>query len=430
MALSGIQSAIAQELVPDRPAARLELGFGQSDNLNRDAAELRSDVTRLGAAFDVRRNGDRLRGVLVGDLQLAKYGADLPDDDELLGSVDGQVALHAVQDRFWWDIRHGSGQVRTDPRAPISPENRERTAVTTLGPNLVLPLGGRNSFEASAYLSERRFQNTSELDSELTTARVGVSRLINPVTRVGLHFEQSKNEFDVQPDVYRFKTLMLEYRKELASGEAAVSAGRGRIEIGGESDATLVTRLNWSRALGSRSTLEIYGGRELTDAGLLFASGGVMGGALDTSGLLSVPRTEDGRLQGVVLSRSPLRRRTAGASFEVGGEFGRFSVSLATAEDRFETDPNLDSDSTTLTLGGVRQLNPLWEIEAYVTRFDQDYMVIATENEDHFLRVTLSRQLARSTHLRLSLERNRRVSAVDAFDENLALVSLRRDFGR
>lgn len=424
-------TVVAQEPTPDeRPTAYVGLELGQSDNLNRDAAETRSDITRIAAGFDTRHEGNRLRGSLVGDLQFAKYGADLPDDDELLGSVDGQVALHAVPNRFWWDVRYGSGQVRTDPRAPISPENRERTSVTSLGPSIALPLGDRNTFEASAYVSTRRFDGTSELNSDLTTARVGVSRLIDPVTRVAVRFEQSRNEFDVQPESYRFKTAMLEYRRELASGEAAVSAGRGRVEIGGDADATWVMRLNWSRALGSRSRLTLWGGRELTDAGQLFATGGFSGSAPDVSGLPSLPQGVDGRLQGVILSRSPLRRRSAGASFEMGSERGRFNVSLSAFEDEFENEPSLDNDSTSVTAGGSRRLNPMWQIEGYVTVLAQEYGEIAAESEDQFLRLTVSRRLARSSSLGFSLERNRRVDAADAFDENAAFVTLRRDFGR
>src|SRR5690606_15392061 len=106
------------------------------------------------------------------------------------------------------------------------------------------------------------------------------------------------------------------------------------------------------------------------------------------------PRGVDGRLQGVILSRSPLRRGSAGATFAVGSDFGRFTVSLAAFEDALEDEPNLDNESTSLTIGGFRRLNPVWQIEAYVTRFEQEYTDLALENEDQFFRVTVSRQLA------------------------------------
>lgn len=433
-AITASQSVPAQEPTLERPSAYLELGLGQSDNINRDDAEIRSDITRLGAGFNARHEGSRLRGALLGDLQYVKYGADLvADDDELLGSVDGQVALYAVPDRFWWDLRHGTGQVRTDPRAPISPENRERTSVSSIGPNIALPLSARNTFEASAYFSARRFETTSELDSDLTTVRVGISRDIDPVTRFAVRYEQSKNDFDELPEAYRFKTLVLEYRKQLASGEAAASAGRGRIEVAGDANETWVARLNWGRNLGSRSRLEVWGGRELTDAGQLFATGGVLGSTLDVSGLLAGPRGVDGRLQGVALSRSPQRRQSAGASFEIRSDFGRLNVSLVAFEDEFDNEPNFNNDSTSATIGGSRRLNPVWQIEGYVTRFAQDYTTLAIENEDQFARITVSRQLARNSSLGFTLERNRRVNAVDtvdAFNENAVFVALRHGFGQ
>src|SRR5690606_12511661 len=141
-------------------------------------------------------------------------------------------------DRFRWDAESNFGQVRTDPSAPVGPENRERTTVFSTGPRLSWPFGGRNTLEVGADVAERRFETTETLDSRLTTARLGVARAIGPVTRVALTFERSENEFEIQEERYEFQILSLEYRKQLASGEAVASAGRGAVEIQGESEDT------------------------------------------------------------------------------------------------------------------------------------------------------------------------------------------------
>ncbi|HEY8549716.1 MAG TPA: hypothetical protein VIL35_07170, partial [Vicinamibacterales bacterium] len=150
--------AFAQRVVEEAPPpeARIELGVGESDNLNRDAAALRSDMTILGLGFGARRNTRLVRGALAGDVELREYGAEgLADDDEVLGSIDGVLELHVVPDRFRWDAESNFGQVRTDPSAPVGPENRERTTVFSTGPRLSWPVGGRNTLEVGADVAER-----------------------------------------------------------------------------------------------------------------------------------------------------------------------------------------------------------------------------------------------------------------------------------
>jgi hypothetical protein len=238
----------------------LEFGVGESDNLFRTATPLRSDITSLGSVFNLRRDQRLVRGSLVGDIRFLKYGADqIVDDSEVVGSVDGKLELHIVPERFHWDFNYDYGQARTDPRAPVGPGNRQHTTVTSTGPELALPFGTRNAFELGAHIAERHFETSTELDSRLTTVRFGVRRDLSPITRLTLSLEQSENKFDLQPDSYTFRILSVEYRKQLASGEALASLGRGDVETAGRSEPTTVARLNWRRALGTRSHIEVWG---------------------------------------------------------------------------------------------------------------------------------------------------------------------------
>ena len=409
----------------------MELGFGQTDNLNKDTVGLRSDMTILGLGFSARRDRALARGALAGDVDLLKYGAaDVADDDEVLGSIDGILELHAVPDRFRWDFGGNFGQVRTDPRAPVGPDNRERTRVVSTGPALAWPFGRRSVLEVGAEVADRRFERTETLDSRLTSTRVGISRSVSPVTRVAITFEQSENEFDADLDTYEFEIVSLEYRKRLASGSALVRAGSGTVDIGGESEDTVVATLAWDRAVGARSRLFIWGGRELTDAGGLFVGGGAIGGDVALSSLADVVRTTDGRLRDVTLSSSPLRRQSAGARFEVRGEAATFRLSVAQSEDRFEFDETLDNDLTTVQVSGSRQFGPRWRGEVSATQWDQDFTVLGTANEDQSLGLVVARAVGRSSRLEVEIQRNRRVGDLDPFDENVVIVSIGKDFRR
>ena len=127
------------------PEGRIELGLGQTDNLNRDDGEKGADIGRLAVGFAGRADRRWLRAALAGDIEYRKYNADDPsgdyDYDEVLGSVDGLLELHAVPDQVQWDARAGYGQVRIDAFSPTGPANRQRMAYFSTGPKIGLPLG-------------------------------------------------------------------------------------------------------------------------------------------------------------------------------------------------------------------------------------------------------------------------------------------------
>jgi hypothetical protein len=422
---------VAQPAEPTRPQARIALGIGQSDNVNRDAASVRSDMARLETGFSGRIDRQRLRGALAGDLEFLKYGAEeIADDSEVLGSVDGLLELHLVPDRFHWDVQYGYGQTRLDYLGPIGPSNRQTTTVATTGPSLLVPLGSRNALEFGALVSERTYEETSEFDNRLTTLRLGFTRAISAVTSISFKLEERENEYDDDPTVYEFELASLEYRRELASGEAVASLGRGRVEIGGISQPTTVSRLAWNRAVGARSHLEICAGSELTDAGSVFAGGG---GAVSCRGELNsaltyVDNITQGRWQDAISSKSPVKRESIGVRFDVDGAVADFRLIVGASQDSFEIDPASNNDSSTISLYASRQFTPLWRGEASLLRWDQDFEA-AGESEDQSLRLALSRALADAAFLEFSLRRDRRVGGLNPFDENQLFLSFGRTFG-
>jgi hypothetical protein len=171
-------------------------------------------------------------------------------------------------------------------------------------------------------------------------------------------------------------------------------------------------------------------GRELTDAGSLFASGGVGGGYGPLSGLADIARTTDGRLRDVTLSRSPLLHDSVGTRFQLNRPLADFSVSYALGRDRFETDTTFDDDSDALQLAVSRQLGQRWRGEVSVSRYSQDFIVANRKNDDQAVRLIVARELARGSNLSLTIERNRRVSGLDPFDENYFRLSFGHNFGR
>jgi len=424
--------AVAQE-APPKPEGKIEFGLGHTDNLGRNAEELESDIGRLAVGFAGRTHRRWLRAALVGDLEYRKYNAKgLTNDDELLGSVDGVLELHAVPDRVHWDFRIGYGQVRIDTFGAVGPANRQRLISLSTGPQIALPLGERTLLQVGGSVSEQRYEVTQDLDGRTTAARLGLERQIDLVTQLTLALDGSQTEYDSDSQTYDIATLMLEYRRELASGEAFASVGSGRVEIDGdEADPVLVGRLVWKRDVGARSRMEICAGREITDAGRLFAGAGVAVACPgDFSGLASAARTTGNREQGGLPTTDPFVREGGSLSFETDSALGSFRATFSMAQDRFDEDTTYNNDSTILELSGWRDFAQHWRVELTARRWVQDFIDSGEKNEDQLIHFSLSRLFARNMRLIFSYDRYRRVAGVDPFDANDFFLSIGRDFGR
>lgn len=416
---------------PSRPEGSIELGIGHTDNLNRDVNNLESDIGLLGLGFAGSTDRRWLRAGLAGDVEFRRYHAE-EDDNEVLGSVDGALELHAVPDRVQWDFAVAYGQARIDPLGAVGPSNRQYATSFSTGPQIALPLGGRTMLQIGGSISDQSFEVTEDLDGRSMDARLGLERRINPVTQLTLALEGTEIEYDLDDQTHDIATLSLEYRRELASGEAFASIGRGEVKINDE-DAEPVTvgQVVWKRAVGARSRMEICAGREITDAGSAFTDAGTAIGCPGTlSNLASVARTTDNREQGTVSTQNPFVREGGSLSFLMDSALGHFRATVSLAQDRFEDDSTYDNDSTIFEVSGSRDFAHHWRAELAARLWIQDYVEQDDKNKDQFVRFSLSRLLARGMRLTLSYEQNRRDGGVGPFDAHDYFLTFGRDFGQ
>lgn len=426
-----VSPALGQEQV-FKPEASIELSVGHTDNVNRDADELDSDIGRLSVGFSGRSDRRWLQSAVAGDLEYLKYSADeLSVDDEVLGSVDGKLAVLIVPDRVQWDFGLNYGQARIDSLGPVGPLNRQTVTSFSTGPQITIPLAERTSLQASGLISEESFEERPDLDARRTAARLGLERQITPVTQLTLAVDVSEIEYDLDSLAYDYETFSLEYRRELATGEALASIGRGSVEIDGDSEPTTVAQLLWKRAIGARSKIEICVGREITDAGNAFAGAGVAVGCPgDVGDVSSVSRTTRNREQGTIPTTNPFVREGGSVSFIWDSALGDLRATFSLSQDRFEEDSTLDNDSTAVELSGSRDFARHWRTAVSARLWVQDFDDIGEKNEDYSVGLSVSRLLSDNMWLSLSFERNRRDGGVDPYDSNEYFLSLGRSFGR
>ena len=410
-----------------RQQVGLDAGGGQTDNLGRDSSQLRSDFRFLGLNVDAGMASRRLEGRLLSDVEWRKYGAqEVVDDHEVVGSLDGNMALHLVPQRFVWDFETNFGQLRSDPLAPSSPTNREQTAVFSTGPRIYLPAGPRNLVEIEARASERRFENSSQLDGRFSVLRLGFSHALSHVARLRVTVEDSQNELDTGDEPYDFRIASVTYERKLASGAVELTVGRGEVRIPPNEDSTEVAQFAWNRDVGTRSHLRVWAGHELTDAGEIFRLAGAPADLSgdELSGFSDIVDTNDDRLRGIVLSPSPLQRSDVGTTVEWEGHRTAVALSISGSEDDFELDPSLNNKLAAVDVYLRREFSHRWSGEIGLSRNRQDFTTRHQVNDDFRRRILIRRTFARTLQLSISGELNGRDSEIDPYDENVYKVTI------
>ena len=405
----------------------VNVGYGQTDNIGRNAASERDSAFQtLGFDFDLTRDSRRLNGALGGGVDLLRYSEKgiIDDDREVLGSLDGRLAIGIVPERFNWDFAGNFGQMRTNPLAGISPTNREHVTIFSTGPRVDLPLGGRSTLRLSGEVAERTYEVSDSLDSRTTSVQLSLFRAISPVSNLGISFDHSENDFVSLPDDqdYEFDNVYLTYSKDFASGGIQAAVGSGEVTIGTESSSSAVMSFGWDRALGARSHLSISAGRDFADAGELFRNGGVpgLGGAGSLGGIGGI---NDARWYDVVLTPNPLERTTLGAAFTVTGERTDMSVSFGVAEERYEVNADLDNDGAYINFSLSREFNPRWSGGVQLRGWRQNFGRLSQDDDNFYIQARVTRELGSRASIEFAYEYNTRDSETNPFDQNVYTIN-------
>ncbi len=412
--------------VATRPRISVDFGHGQTDNLFHDTTNLRSDISTLGLRLNVGADRPRLQGRFATNLEARKYGAgSIADDSEVVGSVDGGLQVKIVPDRFAWTFEQNYGQTRLDPLAPVGPENRDRTAVFSTGPQLVVPLNDRNDFVFTARASDRSYQRLTQLDSSLTTTTVAFAHKWDAATRLSFSLDERTSKYDLSDDSFDFRTLSATYVRSLARGDIEAELGHGEVQILQTWESTAIGRISWTRRLGARSKINSWVSRQLTDAGELFRIGGFVGNGDVLTGFANTIDLNADRLQGIVPVPDPVTRSDAGVRLELISHLTTLAFSANVAKDEFLTASKAFNDDLKIFLVNVnRPLGRLWAGSITLQKTSQEFSQTFVRNHDTAMRAGVDRQLRLKLQLRLALEHYRRESGLGVYDERVYRASV------
>jgi hypothetical protein len=308
-----------------------------------------------------------------------------------------------VQDRFTWAFSDDYGQGLTDPFLGIGPDNREEINVIASGPRLFLPFGRRTSLELQGTYSERRFDESTNVDSDSVLAELGLYRQTSSTARFGLVANSNEIDYvDVISPEYQIDRLALRYEKELATGRVLADLGKNEVSSAGLESDEPTYNFVWTRSLTARSNLSIRAAREYTD-----------------SGTAPVPGLDEESFTDVIVSPNPFEQLRFEVAYVLTMSRTVVSADVGSWKDEYVGDASFDNDATALRLSFVRTITPRLSLGMSYDDIERDFAGVAGaqfESEDSWTRLWLNRAFGRRFNLGVAVSNYDR-NGPETYDE-------------
>lgn len=250
--------------------------IGWSDNITGVASNQQSEtILGIGAQGRLGRTGQSTGLSGLFDLQYLNY-LNGEYDDQLVGSADLQAKWELVPDVFSLVVEDVFGQTQTSAFAPSTPETSQNTNILSAGADARLEFGTRMLILASGRYAIESYQRTSESENRRWQGTAGLYHEFSGRSSIGALVQAQDVTFkeSSQYDDFSRTEYLLRYR--LSAPRTTLQVDGGRSELRGRGVRQLrqdlwIYRLQLSRNITPRSSLDVSVGRELSDAGDLFS---------------------------------------------------------------------------------------------------------------------------------------------------------------
>jgi hypothetical protein len=358
-------------------------GHVESDNIARSPTAGRGSFENIGLLTGLEYTSARITTSLDTDLEFRKYSGDVLGN-ETVGTLGALASFKLVRDVFRWDFGDHYDQGRRDQFAPIGPNNRESINVVTSGPHLDLPIGARTKLSLGGTYNARRYDESSNVDSDSVVYELGFFRQASETAVIGINATSNEVDYTVgNAPTYDIDRLSLRYDKMLASGAVHAALGKNKITFSNGSSDQPLFDFGWSRALTARTTLALTAAREFTDAGGLVAPTSVANptGAGET-----------------LVSTSPLEQKRLGVSLTLKMTRTDLTFALGNADESYVGATTLDDDVTTTQVAVRRMLSPRLDLGGSFDRARREYSgggLSRADDQDTTISAWLARSLGR-----------------------------------
>jgi hypothetical protein len=391
----------------------LSAGAAWSDNVlrvpeNEDDATIGIAALRIG----YREERARLSAALDGSLQFEHYFDDEYDDD-VLGGVAGDLRLGVVPERFDWVAQNNFGQVRSDPFAAATPNNRESFNYFTTGPDFSFRLGGTTVMRVSGRYSDTRYEESDALDGQRKSAQLSLLRETGVDRGVSLNLITERIEFDDagSDNEYDRHQAFVRFAGAGSRAQLALDLGYTVLDDGADESDGLLIRFEASRAISARSRASIGGGRQFSDAGDLFRE-------------LQVRRGPSFDGERVLLSRDPFTSTTGYFAWDF--DFNRTAIGFGVdyEKEAYESAVELDRDVLTWSAYVERELSYRTRVRIGAALAEEEFKNTGFKDDEFILTGEFTYALSRTFELQLQYRKEKRDTSLDATDYDENRVSL------
>jgi hypothetical protein len=324
-----------------------ELGVGASDNIQRSVTAKQSEAMgTAGVQFSVLEESAKLSADVAGDLAYMNYARNT-DDNEVIGNLRASTVLHINQDRFDWVIDDSFGQTQRDLFTVLTPSNREYINYLSTGPNFALNLlSAATRLRLTARYSRVDYE-TSPLSSVRYGGSLAVERELSSASTASINIDDERVEPEELSGVAAYNRQEAYGRYDLQGNRTSMSLDAGVSGIdqqSGSTETVPLLRFRLSRKVGAFSTLKLEAGREFTDAGSFFGSGG---GISTVSGLNTSALSQ---------TANPFVDEYARVGWDATGRRTTLRLTAGWADDTYSMQPTQNRKQVAATAEVSRQL--------------------------------------------------------------------------
>lgn len=348
----------------------VSLGAGYSDNILRTSAN-KQDETYASAGLDLTFKDDSrlLYSNSAIDVAYLNYLRNT-FSDEVIGNANINLTGRIVPGTFEWLLLDNFGQVRSDPFAPVTPDNRENINYFTTGPQFTAHLGNTMRAQLGGHYSKISYER-SNTDNDRYGANAALIRDLSSTAHASVNVDTERTNYsnDSIGTDYDTSDAYFDFTLTGARTKAIVDLGYTQIKRGGEKLNGTLIRLQLERKLTPSTQLTLRGGRELTSSGDVFRS--------DQS---AQPVSLDAQLTTTAID--PLVRKYIDAGWSFARARTSFGVDVGWAKETHEQQTALDRKDTTANAYVSRQITPNLSAQLSANYVKEDYDTAQVDSKE------------------------------------------------
>jgi hypothetical protein len=289
-----------------------------------------------------------------------------------------------VQDRFFWNFEGRLDQAQSDPFAARGPTNRETVVDLTTGPRLDIPFG-RTSLAVGANRRARRYEESTQNDSDSDDLQISLSRQVRPATAFALVADASETNFiGVEAPTYRINQLFVRIDRTARRSTLSADLGTNEIDSNTQSRRDPLFNVAWTRSLGARSVVGITATEAFRDTGDVGIGGSE------------------------IVTPSPFEQRSVALDYTLEGQRTIVGVGLSTGDEDYAGGTTIDNAYRSADLTIDYRVTPRLGLGFLYQWYGRDYedaSAPSTAQEDRTAGVWLNRALGRRFSIAFDLSR-------------------------